>query len=413
METKELLKSIATYGVLNVLSKVLNFLIFPFIISRLSVSEWGELDLVLNFSGLVTVFLTLSLESYIQRVWYTEDNRVTLMFSSWTTISLISMMLFIGVVAAIFFGALREIHGLIFLTGLVISWTVIPLQVLRMEEKLFMYSGVTLLQILAFLFGIILIDFLVGLSTFNIVACYLGSFMFIFLLLVVYFLKKYVFKVNLFLLKPALNYSLPLIPTVVSGWILKQTDRLLILKFLNIESVGIYGAAVKVSSLVLILIQSFKLAWGPIAMKKLTLKNEKNGARFVFTTSITYILVACFIITFLYFNVNWIYDILEFPVVYKSGAGLVWLLALVISIRGYSSIINLKVLIAKKTTVNLFLYTIAFIITIAISWILIPKLGVSGSVYGSLIGESFILLGFFFYNKYFVFQDRTKSGLIR
>lgn len=400
MTSRILLKSMATYGALSVLTKVLNFLVFPFIIARLSVAEWGELDLVFNFSGLITVLLTLSLESYIQRIWYEEGNRVVLMFSSWTLIGILSLSLFLIALLVVSFGFLSVVYALIFISGLAVALTVIPLQVLRMEERLFTYSGIVLLQILTFVLGVILLDYFSGLSVLNVMVCYFGSFVLIFLLLALFFLKSYEFGLDWFSLKPALKYSLPLLPTVVSGWILKQTDRLLILKFLDIESMGIYGAAVKVSSLVLILIQSFKLAWGPTAMKSLTLNNKENSNRLVLTTSIVYISVSCIVIGFLYSNINWIYKILEFPAAYYIGAKLVWILSLVLAIRGYTSIINIKVLIAKKTIINLILYMLGFTLTISISWILIPRLGLSGSVYGSVVGESFVLLGFLVYNYY-------------
>lgn len=62
-------------------------------------------------------------------------------------------------------------------------------------------------------------------------------------------------------LKELLNYSLPLVPTVLSDWILRLSDRLVITFFMGLEATAIYAVANKIPTALTLVQNTFTYAW--------------------------------------------------------------------------------------------------------------------------------------------------------
>ena len=58
-----------------------------------------------------------------------------------------------------------------------------------------------------------------------------------------------------------LKYSWPLVPTVLSDWVLSISDRTVITAFISIEATAIYGVANKIPSLLNLIKTTFTYAW--------------------------------------------------------------------------------------------------------------------------------------------------------
>jgi len=70
-------------------------------------------------------------------------------------------------------------------------------------------------------------------------------------------LKKYSIDTT----KKMLTLSLPIVPSAVSGWIVNQSDRIIINTFLGIEATAIYAVANKIPNLFSAAYATFDLAW--------------------------------------------------------------------------------------------------------------------------------------------------------
>lgn len=62
-------------------------------------------------------------------------------------------------------------------------------------------------------------------------------------------------------LKEMITYSLPLVPNVISWWIVESSDRILISLFLGLNYNGIYSAANKFSAVIVMVYGVFNLTW--------------------------------------------------------------------------------------------------------------------------------------------------------
>jgi len=67
---KELILNFFSFGLAVSLERFLSFLLIPLYASVFSVTEFGVIDLVQTFIGVVTIFCFLQLETSLQRFYY-------------------------------------------------------------------------------------------------------------------------------------------------------------------------------------------------------------------------------------------------------------------------------------------------------------------------------------------------------
>ncbi|MDZ7672401.1 MAG: oligosaccharide flippase family protein [Halanaerobiales bacterium] len=91
----------------------------------------------------------------------------------------------------------------------------------------------------------------------------LSSLIFIPIYLYIIF-KNIKFKFNYFMLKESLLFSLPLIPSLLSAWVINLSDRIFIERFFSMSDVGIYSLGYKLGGIVLIISAAFQKAYSPL-----------------------------------------------------------------------------------------------------------------------------------------------------
>jgi O-antigen/teichoic acid export membrane protein len=67
------------------------------------------------------------------------------------------------------------------------------------------------------------------------------------------------------MLRRAVIYGLPLVPASVAFWAISYADRWFLVRYTDLSAVGVYAVAVKLGTLMLLLITAFQNAWGPFA----------------------------------------------------------------------------------------------------------------------------------------------------
>ena len=80
---KELILNFFSFGLAVSLERFLSFLLIPLYASVFSVTEFGVIDLVQTFIGVVTIFCFLQLETSLQRFYYEyegEDKKEIFIF---------------------------------------------------------------------------------------------------------------------------------------------------------------------------------------------------------------------------------------------------------------------------------------------------------------------------------------------
>lgn len=198
------------------------------------------------------------------------------------------------------------------------------------------------------------------------------------------------------LLKSMLRYSAPLLIVGFAGMINETLDRIL-LKYLlpeniSLTQVGIYGACYKISILMSIFIQAFRYAAEPFFFGQSKGENAKKG----YADIMKYFVIACSII-FLgtMMNMQWIKYFLHRN--FWSGLDVVPILLIANLFLGVYFNLSIWYKLTQKTGYGAFITVVGALVTLALNFFWIPRIGFVGSAwatlicYGSMMVLSYIL----------------------
>lgn len=71
-----------------------------------------------------------------------------------------------------------------------------------------------------------------------------------------------------------IKFSLPMIPGLLSAWVLNLSDRIFIERYFSLDEVAIYSVSYKISTIVLILSGAFAMAYNPFFYEKAASSNQ-------------------------------------------------------------------------------------------------------------------------------------------
>ena len=85
------------------------------------------------------------------------------------------------------------------------------------------------------------------------------------------------YKFNIHLFKKMFSFAVPFLPSALLFVVIGFSDRWFIKYYLNMESVGIYGAGYKLGSIMSLAVTAFNLNWQPYYLKTNNNKNNQFG----------------------------------------------------------------------------------------------------------------------------------------
>lgn len=263
----ELIKNTFIIFLGKVSTQFMSFILLPLYTYKLNTSEYGMYDMLITYINLIVIFLTLQLEQALFR--FLIDKRGNKIEST-RIISNIYIMILIQIIIfsiiMIFFNYIIKIEYS-FLFSILVVITALNLTILQLARgfgenilysKASALNGITII-ILNVIFLIFLNFKIPGLLFANFIANSI-SFIYLFFKLKLY---KY-FKKNAFNKKDSityLRYSIPLIPNIVSWWIINVSDRTIITYFLNAAANGIYAVSNKFPMVISSLYSIFNMSW--------------------------------------------------------------------------------------------------------------------------------------------------------
>ena len=256
--------------------------------------------------------------------------------------------------------------------------------VLRMERKIVKFNMIAIFQTSLYVtFTLILLyyfDFGIYSVMYGMVFSYLLS-----LTLSLFFVKKYIkITFNSSIALSNLKYSLPLVPAIAITWVNNQSDKYMLLFYLGLDQVGVFGASSKIAALSALVITIFRQAWAPLSMKAI---NDINSREEFYSKGLNMYIGTMFLFGFLL--VTFSKEILNIivPEEYQIGFVVIpWLIAAKI-LHGSAVFTNLGLLIQKNTKYNSIAAFVGVTVNILIGVLLIPKIGLLGASIGAFVSE--------------------------
>lgn len=295
---KTLIKNTIIISIGKLSTQFISYILLPLYTAILSTSEYGTYDLLMTYVTLFTTIVTLQLEQSAFRFLIdSRDSEKAKCDIITNTLFGMIFMSIVFVINAIFISHVLNIDYFpyLILNIIIVGYSQLMLQITRGLGKNILYSvGCAISGILTVILNVILIVFLdfkiEGLLISNIVAnltCFIG----LFLMNSVY---KYIHieRISLLKLKKYLRYALPLIPNLLSWWIINVSDRTIIAIFLGESANGIYAIANKFSTILTSLYGLFNISW----TESVSVNINKKGNRGYFVSTVNDVFILATII---------------------------------------------------------------------------------------------------------------------
>lgn len=325
------------YGLSSIAARFINYLLTPYLTYELSKADYGKMGLVYSALPLLNVLFTYGFETAYFR-FSTGKEREESVYSTASMSILLSTVCF-GILLWLMQGALATFAGipdyplLIRLSIIIVildTLSTLPFARLRQQGRPLKFASIRILGILiniaATVFFIsycpkiiaqhpnhwVTLFYRAGVNpvVYVVVANVIQSAITLLLLLPQFGAIKLQFSSRLW--KEMFIYGLPLTIAGLGGMINETFDRIMLhwlvpgTKVFKEEQVGIYNACYKLSLLITLFIQAFRMGAEPFFFKQAQSDNpQKTYARvmkfFVITVSVMFLLVSLFIPVWRYF----------------------------------------------------------------------------------------------------------------
>lgn len=394
LKNNKFLKNSILYTLGSMMTPLIGFVMLPIYTNYLAPNEYGVMTTIQTLVGMFQLFLLLSLHGAVTRFYYDYLNDTNKQMEYLGSIFLF-VCLFSTLLGSILLILSSQIGGFLFTSIPItpyyfymigISWLsailALPMALLRAQERAGFFV----------LINIIKAAFTVLVSTYFIVYLGLGAesallAQLIITALIVIFLiskqKKYIkISFNINYIKASLLFSLPLLPHVASGWIIKSSDRIILEKFVSLEEIGIYALAVQVSTVLALFYEGVNNALAPRYVK---LKKENQDIKAERLLKVFFYVVISF-------------GIISIPIA-MGGARLlsneeyneaIWLIPFLIGaqmLKGFYFIPVTKLFYSKKTKSIASSSSIAALVNVGINFMFIPIIGVYGAIVSTIGAE--------------------------
>jgi O-antigen/teichoic acid export membrane protein len=398
---KKLAGQTAWYGVSTIAARFLNYLVTPYLTNVLSSEDYGKMSLVYAVLPFLNVLFTYGLETAFFRFSNKEENKANIYNTTATsiiisTILLGSVLLFFHQQLATFAGITNypELIKLSVIIIMIDTLAVIPFAKLRYDGRPRKYALAKVVGIVAYLFF----------TFFFLSVCYVrakanpGSVWnsivdvnknpvyyivvanLIQAVINLLFLYKEVliirFKVDFKLWRQIMVYSMPMIIVGMGGVINETLDRIMLkwwvpgTEIFKEQQVAIYSACYKLSILISLFIQAFRMGAEPFFFKQAGGENpQRIYARvmkfFVIIISVMFLVVALFLPVWRYFIASKLWD----------GLVVVPILLLANMFLGIYYNLSIWYKLGHKTSPGAYITITGALITIGINYFFIPRFG--------------------------------------
>jgi O-antigen/teichoic acid export membrane protein len=382
------------YTIGQILPQAAGFILLPIYTHYLSPAEYGIVNSMVVFQTIIAIFFTLCLERSIFRLyWDYKSESEKKDFLGTITIS-------ISVLSVLFLGLLFLLNGSVGLMYKSISFfpffayaifstffatfSMVPKNHLMVKEKAGYFVTISLIQFFLnagfILWWLIVKDGgAIGYLKGNLFGHLVMFPFFIFISFKTIHLK---FSYKIF--KKIASFSLPLIPAILTGWILNLSDRIFIERFFTLGDVGIYSLGYKIAGMVGIFAGSISMAYSPVFFKLANSDNQVIAVKSISRYNHIYLMVVvifCFFVSFFAKEVI----IILFNEKYREAYLFIPLISFSYLFSQAGGITGLFFQQSKKMKENMYISISAAFMNIILNFLLIPRFGVFGAAYATIL----------------------------
>ncbi len=380
------------YGIGKMGEGVAALVLIPVLTRAFSPSEFGLWDVAMTFSVIATMVASLALEVALSAFYFQSEemSRKKLVASTSVYFRLLSSAL----VAILVFACASHISEIIFDTSRyaayfrIIGCTVPFVLGINIFKQLLrvnfapgkfnivavgyagLFTALAVFLVLKMRLGVsgVLIAALVAAVCFSVV----GG------LLTMRFLA---FQFSNGLVKDMLKFSLPFLPSLFACWVIDFSDRYFLTRMSTLEQVGIYSVGARISSIIILFVTSFQMAWLPFA---LSIQQQEDARRRYARGLFFFLVVSMAAGTGIVIFARPILVVLTQPQYYGAERVIALLLLATIAYGAYL-IINIGLIIAKRTALSSIAIAAGALLNLVLNFALIPRFQMMGAAVATLV----------------------------
>ena len=423
MSIKKLAGQTVWYGASSIAARFLNYLLTPYLTAKLSGPGYGDVSVIYAAIPFLNVLFTYGLETayfrFSQKEEFKKDIYSTSSISIFISTIILTGLLLLSHSSFAHWLKLDAHPEFITYSALIIAFdtlTTLPFAKLRQQGRPKKFA---LIRVTSIFITIILTYFFISVCPkivandpagfvakyyvknygvgYVIIANLISSF--VTLLLLSKELLSFKWKFNITIWKTIMLYSLPLIIAGFGGMINETFDRIMLLWWAPVHGidaakneVGIYSACYKLSILITLFIQAFRMGAEPFFFKQSEGENpQRIYARvmkfFVITITVMFLAVALYLDLWKYFIRN---------ETFWAGLKVVPILLLANMFLGIYYNLSIWYKLTHKTISGAYITLIGAVITLVINYIFIPYYSYMACAwatffcYGSMMAISFL-----------------------
>lgn len=422
---KTSLKDTIIYGLGNVAVKVVGLILIPFYSDEkyFSIDDFGVLGMLEAAALVLTATLASGLPQSLTRWYWDKESKTNqkgiffMSFMSQVVVSVIFCLLLIplsGTLSELIFSKpdWSKVITLVIIASGIQSVNNLINTLLRLQSKSLLYSITNLIKLIS-VFSLT-IYFIIS-KKMGLEGIYLAQVIgnsLIVIILLGYTIKNSRWFFDLSILKSMNVYGFPLLLANISAALLTVIDKASLNSLTILKSVALYTMATKITSVLkLVLVDSMKLAVGPMMIKRMDSPDNKRFYSKVLLYS-SYILMfgIIFISLFSYEILKVITNSKEF----WSAVVIIPVLSLSIFFVNMKEVTVYGLHIAKKTSIIGLIVVGATIISLGLNILLIPVWDITGAAIATLLSQfSYWYACYYFSQKvFYVPYDIRKIAVI-
>lgn len=386
------LKRLVGFSLGPIIGAAISFFTTPLYTNNLSTAEYGKAQVFLSTLLVIQSFLYLGMDQAYTREFNEADDEVDLFQQSIILPLILGGLIFVLIslfpkqCSNFLFGTPNEIGPTIAFALVVLLMVVerFILLYIRMHERSLEYSSFNIVLKFNTLF-IAACMIWAGTRDFRVVvyATAFGQILADLYLIIRYrsLLNFKAFKPNKPLIKKMLNFGIPVMISALVFSSLKQLDIFFLNHYCSDETLGIYGSAQKVASLIGIFKTAFTSFWVPTAYRWYDEKKPMKNFSFI-SDLVMFVMTAAFFV--IVFAKDLIVKILGSN--YYEASYLMPLLALPELLYTASETTTLGIVFSRKSKLNVVVSLVSIIPTVVLNMILTPRYGGLGAAVSSTAG---------------------------
>jgi len=391
----KLVKNTFIYTLGNALVPSMGFILLPLYAKYLTPADYGIVAAMATLSGVLAILYTLCAERAVYRLYYdykSEADKKIFLGSVATFTIILSVaaaaLLFIFSNAA---GSLYKsipfhpYYAYTIMTCLFLTFSYIPLINLRVTERA---GEFVILSSGQFLLTTALIVFFVCVKREGAAGQLKATFLSALIAAPVYLYilgKIATPGINKRIIGETLRYSMPMVPSLLTAWVLNLSSRIFLERYFTLADVGVFSLAHKIGTLGLVIFGGFNAAYAPYFYKMandatdiLQSKNKLSRINDVYT-----VLALASIFFVALFTKEVMETFIDSRYSYAYGIARVVLYAYYFS--ALMSLAGLSITQSKKTKQDMYISLIVAVLNVMLNLALIPRFGINGAAAATIL----------------------------